>query len=54
MKCFSSVLYVHGTEPDAACALARAVALARANQARLTALAVVEELPADTRWMGWR
>ena len=41
-----------GSESDDTCALARAVQLARTNQARLTALAVVDELPAGTMLRG--
>ena len=54
MKRFKNILYVLGSESesDATCALARAVALARANEARLTVLAVVDRLPADTRLTG--
>jgi nucleotide-binding universal stress UspA family protein len=47
MSRFTNILYVRGSESDETCALARAAALARANQARLTALVVVEKLPAD-------
>jgi nucleotide-binding universal stress UspA family protein len=52
MERFKNILYVHGSEPGEAYALARAVALARANGARLTALAVVEKLPAGTMLTG--
>jgi nucleotide-binding universal stress UspA family protein len=52
MKRFKNILYVLGSESDDTCALARAVQLARANQARLTALAVVDELPAGTMLRG--
>ena len=52
MKRFKNILYVLGSESDETCALARAVQLARANQARLTALAVVDELPAGTMLRG--
>ncbi len=52
MKRFKNILYVAGSESDDTCALARAVQLARTNQARLTALAVVDELPAGTLLRG--
>ncbi len=45
MRHFRNILYVHALESDDTCALRRAVALARAHQARLTAMAVVEDLP---------
>jgi len=52
MKRFKNILYVSGSESDEGTALARAAALARANDARLTALAVVEALPPRTRLPG--
>jgi nucleotide-binding universal stress UspA family protein len=52
MKRFKNILYVLGDEPDENCALARAVELARANNARLTALAVVDALPVGTMLLG--
>ncbi len=52
MKGFGNILYAAGPESDETCALARAAELARANQAQLTALAVVEQLPVDTMLTG--
>ena len=52
MNRFKNILYVHSSETDQTCALARAVALSRASQARLTALAVVEKLPAGAMLRG--
>jgi nucleotide-binding universal stress UspA family protein len=52
VKRFKNILYVLGSEDDDGGALARAAELARANQARLTALAVVEPLPAATLLRG--
>lgn len=52
MKGFQNILYANGSEADESCALTRAAELARSNQARLTALAVVEQLPADTMLNG--
>jgi nucleotide-binding universal stress UspA family protein len=54
MKRFRNILYVRGAEADETCALARAVELARAHQARLTALAVVDKLPAGTMLNGMK
>jgi nucleotide-binding universal stress UspA family protein len=54
MKRFKNILYVLGIEPDASCALARAVELARANQAKLAALVVADKLPADRMLNGMK
>lgn len=49
MKRFKNILLVADYDAKQQMAVDRAVSLARQNEARLTALTVVKELPADAR-----
>ncbi len=49
MQRFKDILCVVGSDIDAGSALGRAVALANNNQARLTVIEVVEEIPPNTK-----
>ncbi|NBC46703.1 MAG: universal stress protein [Gammaproteobacteria bacterium] len=52
MQHLTNILYVVERDAGPACGLERAVALARANQARLTVTEVIEPLPPGTRLEG--